>query len=425
MIKQIFSLLTVFLIGVLMSSTVFADKLIDEVKINGDAVTQSGTNFILDVERGDDLNLKVKFRSNTTDVDDVQIEAVVRGIDSNTRVEDITDVFDATANVTYIKKLSLPLIDKIDQDGYKLRIRISDRDTATVEQTYELRVDTKRHDVEVRDVVLSPSSEVKAGRALLATVRVANRGEKDEDGVKVVVSVPSLGVSAADFIDELEAEDKNDDQATTEEMFLRIPDDAETGEYEVVVDVFFDDGDKKNSYITSIFVLGDEASVQVPKSEEKTIITVAADKQNVAQGGSEAAYPIALTNAGTSSKTYTVRADGAAWANLRVSPSNVLVVDAGDSKAFTVFVSAGGNAPVGDQTFTVTVSSGDKVLKQLPLSVNVDEGQANGAAKLKRGLEVGLVVLVILLVIIGLIIGFSKLRGDEEEDGSEEGKEYY
>ena len=74
--------------------------------------------------------------------------------------------------------------------------------------------------------------------------------------------------------------------------------------------------------------------------------------------------------------------------------------------------------------FTVAISSGDKVLKQLPLSITVQESQASGASKVKRGLEVGLVVLVILLVIIGLIIGFSKLRGDEAEEGKE-GKEYY
>ncbi|MFH0867977.1 MAG: hypothetical protein V1831_01575, partial [Candidatus Woesearchaeota archaeon] len=127
---------------------------------------------------------------------------------------------------------------------------------------------------------------------------------------------------------------------------------------------------------------------------------------------------------GASSKIYTVTADGAAWANLRVSPSNVLVIDAGDSKAFTVYASAKENAPAGDQTFTVTINSGDKVLKQLPLSINVQEGKATGTAKLKRGLEVGLVILVILLVIIGLIIGFSKLRGEDEEEKDEE-KTYY
>ena len=402
-----------------MASSAFAAVAIDEVKVNGDIVTQSSTNFILDVERGDELNIKVKITPDS-DMDDVEIEAVLRGIDSRDKIDDITETFDAKSGVTYIKKLTLPLIQKMDQDTYKLRVRVSDRDSATVEQTYELEVDTKRHDVEVRDVVLSPNTEVKAGRALLATVRLRNRGEKDEDGVKVVVSIPQLGVSAADFIDELEREDDSDDQATTEEMFLRIPDNTETGEYTLRVEVFFDDGDKKNSKEMSVFVIG-QGEVGVSKGQEKTVIAVAVDKQTASQGGSEVAYPITLTNAGSNSKTYTVTADGANWANFRVSPSNVLVVGAGESKAFTVFASAKDNAPVGSQTFTATISTNGKVLKQLPLSVTVEK--SGGTSQLKKGLEVGLVVLVILLVIIGLIIGFSKLRGEDEED--EEEKTYY
>ena len=424
MMKNIFSLLTVFLIGVLMSSVAFATVAIDSVKVDGTTMTQSSTNMILGVERGDEIEVKVTFTPDA-DADDVEIEAVLRGIDSSNKVEDITDTFDIKNGVSYVKKLHLPLIEKMDQDRYLLRVRVTDRDSATVEQTYSLEVDTERHNVEVRDIVLSPNTEVKAGRALLASVRVRNRGEQDEDGVKVVVSIPELGVSAADFIDELEAEDEDDDQATTEEMFLRIPDNAETGEYKIRVEVFYDDGDKKNSKEATIFVLGQDKAAGKPKSEEKTIITVAVDKQNVVTGGGEVAYPVTLTNAGASSKTYTVRADGAAWANFRVSPSNVLVIGSQESKAFTVFASANENAPLGDQTFTVTINSGDKVLKQLPLSVSVQEGQASGTSKVKRGLEVGLVVLVILLVIIGLIIGFSKLRGEDEEEDKEEGKEYY
>jgi len=169
--------------------------------------------------------------------------------------------------------------------------------------------------------------------------------------------------------------------------------------------------------------LGEDKAVAAPKAEEKTIITVAADKQSATKG-QEVAYPVALTNAGASSKTYTVRADGAAWASFRVAPSNVLVIGAGESKAFTVYASANKDAPVGEQTFTVTISSNDKVLKQLPLSINVQESSTAGST-LKRGIEVGLVVLVILLVIIGLIIGFSKLRGEEEGKEGKEGKEYY
>ena len=418
MIKKLLSLLTVFIFGVLMSTVAFAAVSIDSVKVDGTTVTQSSTNFILDVDRGDTMEVKVQI---TPDIDmkDVEIEAVLRGIDSTEKVEDMTETFDAKQGVSYVKKLSLPLIAKMDQDRYKLRIRISDRDSATVEQTYELEVDTKRHDIEIRDVVLSPNTEVKAGRALLATVRLRNMGEKNEDGVKVVVSIPELGVSASDFVDELEKEGDNDDQATTEEMFLRIPDNAETGDYKVRVEVYFDDGDKKNVKETSISVLGGE-TVQA-KAQEKTVIAVAVDRQTATQGGQEVGYPITLTNAGSESKTYTVSADGAAWASFRVAPSNVMVIGAGESKVVTVFAKANDNAPVGQQTFTLTISSNDKVLKQLPLSVDVQK--SSGAAQLKRGLEVGLVVLVILLVIIGLIIGFSKLRGNGEEGGGE--KTYY
>lgn len=228
MIKKIFSFLILLLIEVLLSAVAYADHItIDEVKVDGDVVTDSSTNFILDVEKGNDLDIKVKI-TPTQDVDNVEVEAVLRGFDSRDKIDDITDVFDVKQGITYIKRLRLPLKEKLDQDRYKLRVRVEDRNYHTVEKTFELDINTKQHDVEIRDVVLSPGTEVKAGRALLATVRVRNRGEKDEDGVKVVVSIPQLGVSAASFIDELEKEDDDDDQATTEEMFLRIPDSAET-----------------------------------------------------------------------------------------------------------------------------------------------------------------------------------------------------
>lgn len=432
MIKKLFAMLSIFLISIIMSSVAFGEIKVDFVKVNDDEVKQSGTNFILDVDRGDKLEVRVRLSSNIS-MEDVQIEAVLRGVDSSETVDDVTDAFDMKANVSYTKTLNLPLIQKIDQDTYRLRIRISDRDSPTFEQTYDLAIGTKRHSVEVRDVVLSPDKEVKAGRSLLATVRIRNRGERDEDGVKVVVSIPKLGVSAADFVDKLDKEGDDDDQATTEEMFLRIPEDAKTGNYDVVADAYFDDGDKKNTFKTTIFVLeeedeDDKTSVSDKKikgdsKEEKTIITVAADRQNAVKGGAEAAYLIALTNAGSTAKAYSIKAEGPNSLGLRLN-QNILLLEPDESKAFTVFASAKQDAAAGEQSFMVTVSSDNKVLKQLPLSISVQEGQANSVSKIKRGIEIGLVVLVVLFFIIGLIIVFSKLRGEDEEEGKG-GKEYY
>ena len=119
MMKKLFSLLAVLIISVLMSATALAAAEIEFVKVNGDEVTDSSVGappLVLDVDRGDDLDIKIRLKSKFGDLEDVQIEAVLRGVDSRETVDDITDTFDMNTNVSYTKTLSLPLIDKIDQD---------------------------------------------------------------------------------------------------------------------------------------------------------------------------------------------------------------------------------------------------------------------------------------------------------------------
>ena len=424
--KNKISLLTIFLVS-LMAICGMASALpvtIEEVKVNGDVVEESSTNYVYDFEKDQDVEVKVRVTANA-DLDDVQIEATLRGYDHKDLMEDITDVFDMKDGTTYTKKLEVPLRLRMDQDTYKLRIRIEDRDGDTTQETYELEINTKRHLIMIKDVILSPEYEVKAGRALLVAVRLKNYGEKDEDGIKVKVSIPELGVSASDYIDELEAEDEdNDDETTTEELYMRIPSDAKTGEYMLRIEVTYDDGDEREVEEMMINVKGVEEAEEVVE-KEKTIITLAAGAQTAVQGGTEAVYPITITNAGTTSKTYVISADGANWATFRISPSNVLVIGAGESKAVSIYVAAGADAPLGEQTFSVTVKSGEKTLKEIPMKVDVAEGEGGAWSKVKKGLEVGLVVLVILIVIVGLIFGFNKLKGEEKEEGKEEGETYY
>ena len=148
--------------------------------------------------------------------------------------------------------------------------------------------------------------------------------------------------------------------------------------------------------------------------------------QDVTIGTGGVVYPLTITNAGANSRTYTLVADGAAdWADIRVSPSNTLVIGSGETKAAFVYVAARQTAQPGQKMFSVTVSSGAEALKQIPMTANVIAGQQPAAMswdQIKRGLEIGLVILVILLVLLGLIIGFNKLRGSEPEDKE---KTYY
>ncbi|MBU0615268.1 MAG: putative S-layer protein [Nanoarchaeota archaeon] len=433
-IKKIMGVFTLLVISMLAFSGIAsaaAQITFHDVKLDNDQLETSGTTLIQGVEKGNQLEVRVRLESNES-LANVEVRAELSGYDHNDRISDVSDVFDMKANVAYTKKLSLDFPVRMEQDGYKLMIDVRNRDGAIAHEEYDLEIDTERHSLEIKDVILSPENEVVAGRSLLVSVRLKNLGESREEDVKIKVSIPELGISQSEYVDDIDAECTDDsdcdDSLTSEEIFLRIPADAETGEYDVDVEVQYDDGDESVSESTSIFVEGtDEEAAPAAEDTSKTLITIGADVQTANAGGAAVVYPITLTNQGTASKTYTVSADSADWATFTITPSNVVVLEAGESKAVYVYVSAKEGAAAGEQMFSVEIKSGDKTLKQVPLKANVAaSSSASGFDKVKRGLEVGLVVLVVLLVILGLIIGFNKLKGnDDDEDKDEEGQTYY
>ena len=78
----------------------------------------------------------------------------------------------------------------MDQDAYQLRVRVEGRNGETFYNDYDLEVDAPSHELVIKDIVISPENEIKAGRALLTSVRIKNYGDHDEEGVKFKVSIP-------------------------------------------------------------------------------------------------------------------------------------------------------------------------------------------------------------------------------------------
>ncbi|MBI2139832.1 hypothetical protein HYU14_02825 [Candidatus Woesearchaeota archaeon] len=382
----------------------------------------------------DELDVLIVFKLNKS-VNDVQVRAELTGYDKSDKekVTDETDNFDVAAGSVYDKRLKLELPIRLDQGNYALKVRIETREE-TFTQTFPLFIEGEEHLLEIRDIVLSPESEVKAGRALLASVRIKNRGERQEEDVKVKVSIPALGISASDFVDELDEEDCNDnrsdcdDSTTSEELFLRIPDCAEPGDYTVRADVEFDDGDEEVSRTTQITVAegdlcsgGKSASSGASSAKPaagRTVIAVSQEPNTVNAGGTTS-YPVIITNEGSTSRSYSLSAD-ASFADAAITP-NVLVIGAGESKTATVTITAKPGI-LGSQQFTLTVKSGDEVLQQIPLKANVI-APASTFGRAKKLLEVGVIVVLALIIILALIIGFNKLRGNDEDKG--EGQSYY
>jgi len=413
---KIFSAIALLLIGLLaISGIANADSVpvsIEKVYINDRAVESGEVRG--GIVRGDTIEVEVKLLG-TDDDDNVVVELEVEGIDHDTdKAEDETNAFTVKSGKTYYKTLSIELPDRMDVDQYALRIEVSNRDDDEVVYNAILDIDQDRNRVRIKDVVFSPENSVKSGRALLTSVRIKNMGEDDEEDVKIKVSIPELGISASDYIDELEVEDS----VTSEELYMRIPECAVAGEYTVVVEVEYDEGDESITEDYSMTVVGSD-TCELGGQDGKTVVTIGSDTQDVVAGESGVVYPITLSNNGNAAKTYTISAIAGSWANIKVNPS-VVVLGAGETKLVYVTVAAKEDAAEGAQTFGIAIKSGDATLKEVTLQANVVDDEDAGWEKVKKGLEVALVVLVVLLVIIGLIIGFNRLKGEDDEEPKEE-----
>lgn len=417
--------LGVMLLGLLafsVSASAIAARIVS-VELDDTALSETGVNqFSMNVDKGDSLQLKVTVEADA-DIDDAEISAFIRGIDINEDVDEGTRVFNMKANTTYTKKLTLVFSERLDRDDYTLRVELASKSGASDTNTYELRVgSSEKHKVAIRDITLDPYGGVQAGRALLVTARVQNYGNDVEDNVKVVVSVPELGLQGVDYIDELKEDGDDDDSKSTEEIYLRVPPCAKPGVYDLTVRVFFNDGDDVTTKTVPLTVLADDScpATMPPSAGGKAYVSIGADTQTVAPGQT-ATYPVTITNTGAA-KTFTVGVTGGDWATFPVTPSNVVTVGDGETRTVYVQVTPNKNAAPGEHLFGVTLSADGAVVREVTLKAMVAGEPVAAKPNLRRVLEVGIIVLVIVLVILGLIVGFNKLKGNE---GEGESQSYY
>lgn len=426
-IKKLCAFIVFAMLVIVGGSAQALDGSIDFVKFDGDELTP-GTSSVIDYQRDESYEVKVKVTA-FEDVKNAEIEAVIVAQDEDDRVSDVTDTFDLDAGNSVIKKLSLDLNHKIDADRYTLRVYFRPGLGDEIVQTYTLNVKELRHNIVIEDFDIDPAYAVEAGRSVRALVDIENFGEKDEDDVKIEVAIPELGVKALpDYLDVESGESK-----TSEELYLRIPQCAEAGEYDIIATVTYDDGDEKTTAVKTIKVTdGSTCNAQpvnnnagTPAVEEaKPVISVGAQSQDVVAGEGGAIYPITFTNPTSTAKTYIIGVEGAeSFADVRMSPSNTVTVGAKDSETVYIYVAAKEDATEGAHSFVVSVkdAAGNQV-SSLSLSANVT--QAQGTSTVKKVFETVLIALIVVLVVLALLIAYKKAKKEGDEGEGEEGDDY-
>ena len=419
--RKLLSIMAVFVISLLAVSLVSAVTPSTLGSLTAPMVTVEVNDEELDplnnlvVEEGEKLDIEVELRNaGAVDAEGIEVVARLSGYEysDSVELEDSTALFDVRAGTRKTVSLELTVPRDVDNGLNTLRVLVLDRNSAAIVSEYVLEVESPRNSVDIEDVTFSPGNTVKAGRSLLASVLVENFGDSVEEDVQVTVEIPTLGVSATDYISELDAGDSEDVSGDYEGgLILRVPANAEAGDYEVLVTVEYDNGHDSVTKAYTLTVVGNEHF----QPAEKLVVVVSPESQAVAAGRT-AVYGVALSNDGTSSKAYTLSVVTGDWATATLS-ENLVVLAPGASTVVYVDVNVDGNAANGEHVASLAIKAGDDVLETVTLTADVaSSGVANGNVDLRNGLEIALIVLVVVLVIFGLIVGFSRLRKDEEDD---------
>ncbi len=420
--------LFVFLMMVLASLGVFAQPLpvdIDWVEVENVELEATTSTFRETFDRDEEIEVRVRLTvpsSVPDDLEDVTLTVFLSGYEFDT-ISDSERIHRMKPGRAYTEELNLRLPQLMDKGDYKLRVMVTDKDSETLVEEYDIDVTLEENLLAIRDVVFFEDETVRPGESLYSVVRVENFGDDDEENVKVSVSIPELGIRTADFMDEIES---GDSESSTE-LYLRIPEDAKAGEYDAEVKLEYNEFESTSKMYT-VTVL-DKKAPSADDESPKTLVSAAIEPQSV-QVGSTAVYPITISNLADNAKTYTLTVESASdWASFKVNPSNLVLLEPREAKTLYLYVTPQAGA---DETnlFVVSINDGEEK-QQGALQADVEAGTEAGtedSGNFSRALEVSLIVLVVILVIVGLIVAFTKLASrdeDEDEDEDETTQTYY
>ncbi len=377
---------------------------------------------LVNINRGDKLNVRVELLGGNTLAKDVRVKAWINGYEFGD-IEDETSIFDVKPNVTYVKNLVLNIPNDISASKkYNLHIEASN-DQDTTNRIIPIQVEAKRHSLNFVDVIFNPGLNVRNTQPLFVTVRLENLGDKKEEDIRVEASIPELGISQRTFINELvthENDDIDSNKQTSESSDTLLLDlsNVQPGTYTLRVKADYNRGHDSIVQAYLLTVTGAQVSTG---GVQDAMVQAAKSSMDISSGGS-AIYTFSVANLGDKIRTFNFEVTGQEfWANAQAEPMSVTVLP-GSTKDVLVTVNARSDADAGNKIFTVRVKEGSNVVKELQLNANVKAEQpiVDNVSSLKSGLEIGFVVLLVILVILGIILAVNKLKGKEEG-----GESYY
>ncbi len=380
-----------------------------DVTVEIDGITAyDGTNTNeVSVIAGETVTVKVFFDATVNvSASDVRIKAEIEG--DKIDVYAMSKPFNIEDGKTYKKTLSLkvPFELKDDlSDNVTLNLKIWNGDYKTEIKDIVIRVQRPSYNPVVKSI--NTPQSINAGESFPVDLVLKNIGYNDLDDLYVTVSISELGVQKTSYFGDLinleqdcDTDDDDCDDTVNGRISLDVPFSAESGIYDLEVEIKNDD------------VVSTIAKQIVIKNDLSKNIIVSSSSSNVAVG-QDAEYNLLIVNPTDNVKVYTIvsESNGQVSSN---AESTVIAVPAGSSK--TVKVTANADS-IGEYTFDVSVLSGDSLVDSVTLNLSV-EGNAVASPIVVLTVVLAIIFLVLLVVLIVLV-------GKKSKKQEEFGESYY
>lgn len=341
--------------------------------------------------------VRVTFTADTT-LDDVKVKLEMEG--HREEISASTDRFDVVEGNTYTKLLSLRLPSDVDDmlnEDFTLYVEVvssSDRS----EETYTISLQRESYTLEILSI--DHSSKVSAGDVFPVSVVARNNGFNDADDVFVVATIPSLGISARGYMGDLvsiEDDDngEDDEDAASKTVYLKVPENAESGVYEMVIEVYDDDSEISATQLVSV---GNAGSTTI----------LAAQKNKVLSAGETTTYELVIVNSANNVRVFNI--NSVSGDALSVSAPSAVAVGPDSTETVSILVTPASNADVGKYTFSVDVDGKQTVF-------GADVTGTNVSVSLVAWTVVLVVVFVVLLAVL-LVLVTRKEKPIEEVETS-------
>ena len=203
---------------------------------------------------GENMEIKADVENLNSDGKSIIFKAVLYNLDKNDEEEKVQETEIISSGEEEIFDLNFDISEDIDDsDDFVLYVKAYEKDgqeEQCAEGVVNLDIKREKHDTRITEIEIG-SEQIYSGESLSVVVKGQNFGSDNEDNVQITLSVLELNISESSETFDLEEFDENDGFEKT--FYLKIPENAEAGNYQVVAKVNFNDESDEKSAGFSVF----------------------------------------------------------------------------------------------------------------------------------------------------------------------------